>query len=172
MSKFGEDLRKERMSRGIALEHISAVTKISQRHLVALEQESFRLLPGGILSKGIVRGYVSALGLDPGDWTVRFLQACNATGQTIDDESGWTAFASNVGKARIQRHNEQEIRMRWIGAIVFGVVACVGGYFSVRYYGVRAGWWSSMLPVGGAAVHSAVTSTHSVVTRVLTWVGF
>jgi hypothetical protein len=42
----------------------------------------------------------------------------------------------------------------------------------VRYYGVRAGWWSSMLPVGGAAVHSAVTSSHSVVARVLTWVGF
>ena len=172
MSNFGEDLRKERMSRGVALEHISAVTKISQRHLVALEQERFRLLPGGILSKGIVRGYVSALGLDPSDWTDRFLQACSATGQTIDDESGWTAFASNVGKARIQRHNEQEIRMRWIGAIVFAVAAGIGGYFTVRYYGVRAGWWTSMLPVGGAAVHSAVTSTHSAVARVLTWVGF
>jgi cytoskeleton protein RodZ len=172
MSNFGEDLRKERMSRGIALEHISAVTKISQRHLVALEQERFRLLPGGILSKGIVRGYVSALGLDPGDWTDRFMQACSATGQSIDDESGWTAFASNVGKARIQRHNEQEIRMRWIGAIVLAVAACIGGFFTVRYYGVRAGWWSSLLPVGGAAVHSAVTTAHSAVARILTWVGY
>jgi cytoskeletal protein RodZ len=172
MNNFGEDLRKERVSRGIALEHISAVTKISQRHLVALEQERFRLLPGGILSKGIVRGYVTALGLDPRDWTERFLQACSATGQTMDDESSWTAFASNVGKARIQRHNEQEIRMRWIGAIVLAVVVTVGGFITVRYYGVRAGWWSSLLPVGGAAVHSAVTSTHSVVTRILTRVGF
>ena len=60
MNNFGEQLRKERISRGIALEQISAVTKISQRHLIALEQERFRLLPGGILSKGIVRGYVSA----------------------------------------------------------------------------------------------------------------
>ena len=57
MGSFGEDLRAERVSRGIALEDITAVTKISQRHLVALEQERFRLLPGGILSKGIVRGY-------------------------------------------------------------------------------------------------------------------
>ncbi len=31
----------ERLSRGIALEHITAVTKISQRHLVALEQSGF-----------------------------------------------------------------------------------------------------------------------------------
>jgi hypothetical protein len=58
MGNFGEDLRMERLSRGIALEDITAVTKISQRHLLALEQERFRLLPGGILSKGIVRGYV------------------------------------------------------------------------------------------------------------------
>jgi cytoskeleton protein RodZ len=171
MSNFGEDLRKERMSRGIALEHISAVTKISERHLVALEQERFRLLPGGILSKGIVRGYVTALGLDPRDWTDRFLQACSATGQTIDNDSGWTAFASNVGKARMERHNEQEIRMRWIGAIVLALVASVGGFFSVRYYGVQAGWWSSLLPVGSTAAHSAITSTHSAVARILTLVG-
>lgn len=172
MSNFGEDLRKERMSRGIALEHISAVTKISQRHLVALEQDRFRLLPGGILSKGIVRGYVNALGLDSRDWTDRFMQACSATGQTIEDESGWTAFASNVCKARIQRHNEQEIRMRWIGAILFAVFASIGGFFTLRYYGVQAGWWTSLLPVGGSSVHSAITSTHSAVSRVLTWVGF
>jgi len=55
MGNFGEDLRMERISRGVALEEITAVTKISQHHLVALEQERFRLLPGGILCKGIVR---------------------------------------------------------------------------------------------------------------------
>ena len=103
MGSFGEDLRKERLARGFALEDISAVTKISQRHLIALEQERFRLLPGGILSKGIVRGYAGAIGLDPQDWTERFLQAYNASGQMVDEESGWTAFASNVGKARILR---------------------------------------------------------------------
>ena len=73
MGSFGEELRKERLARGFALEDISAVTKISQRHLIALEEEKFRLLPGGILSKGIVRGYAGAIGLDPQDWTERFL---------------------------------------------------------------------------------------------------
>ena len=91
MGSFGEDLRKERLTRGVALEDISAVTKISQRHLIALEQERFRLLPGGILSKGIVRGYAGAIGLDPQDWTERFLQAYNTLradvgrGQRLDD---------------------------------------------------------------------------------------
>jgi hypothetical protein len=96
MGNFGEDLRMERLSRGVALEEITAVTKISQHHLVALEQERFRLLPGGILSKGIVRGYTGALGLDQHDWTERFLKAYSASGQLMDDDRSWTAFASNV----------------------------------------------------------------------------
>ena len=93
MGNFGEDLRMERLSRGIALEYITSVTKISQRHLLALEQERFRLLPGGILSKGIVRGYAGAVGLDQHDWTERFLKASKAAGQASDDDRGWAAFA-------------------------------------------------------------------------------
>src|SRR5580692_10316077 len=103
MGNFGEDLRMERLSRGIALEQITAVTKISQHHLVALEQGRFRSLPGGILSKGIVRGYAGAIGLDQHDWTERFMRANAASGQVVEDDRSWTAFASNVGRARIQR---------------------------------------------------------------------
>src|SRR5580658_8666507 len=122
MGNFGEDLRKERLARGVALEDITAVTKISQRHLVALEQERFRLLPGGILSKGIVRGYAGAIGLDQQDWTERFMQAFAAAGLTTEDERGWTAFAANVGRSRAARHEAQEMRMRWIGAFVLLLV--------------------------------------------------
>jgi cytoskeletal protein RodZ len=118
MGNFGDDLRMERVSRGIALEDIAATTKISQRHLIALEQERFRLLPGGILSKGIVRGYAGAVGLDQRDWTERFTQAYIASGQMIDDDRSWMEFASNVGKARIQRHDTAEMRLRWLGAIM------------------------------------------------------
>src|SRR5581483_10880922 len=140
MASFGEDLRTERLSRGVALEDITAITKISQRHLVALEQDRFRLLPGGILNKGIVRGYVGALGLDERDWTERFLKAYKASGQAADEERGWTAFATNVGRARIQRHE----------AVVLLVAVSVLGFFAVRYYGVRSHWWPSLLPFRAA----------------------
>jgi cytoskeletal protein RodZ len=146
MSSFGEDLRMERLNRGVALEDITAVTKISQRHLLALEQERFRQLPGGILNKGIVRGYASALGLDERDWTDRFLKAYSAAGQTLDDEQGWTAFATNVGKSRIQHHEAVELRLRWLGAGLLLFAVALGGFMVVRYYGVRSGWWSTLLP--------------------------
>jgi cytoskeletal protein RodZ len=158
MGSFGEDLRAERLSRGIALEDITEVTKISQRHLIALEQDKFRLLPGGILSKGIVRGYVGAVGLDPKDWTDRFVQATAATGSAIEIDRGWEEFASNVGRVRMERREAAEMRLRWAGAIVLMLAAVVAGFFTVRYFGVRAGWWSTLLPV-----QSVSAKTHAVI---------
>jgi len=170
MGSFGEDLRTERLTRGVALEQITAVTKISQHHLIALEQERFRLLPGGILSKGIVRGYASALGLDQHDWTERFLKACSASGQVIDDDSSWTAFASNVGKARILRRDAIELRLRWIGAILLLLVVAAAGYLTFRYLGVRAGWWSSVLPMDQARASAHLpSSVHHLLSRIVSW---
>src|SRR5947209_2119420 len=124
MGSFGEDLRMERMSRGIALEDITAITKISLHHLQALEQERFRQLPGGILSKGIVRGYATAVGLEPQDWTERYIRAYEASGQILDDDRDWMAFASNVGKARMQQREAAQFRLKWAG--VFLLLLLVG----------------------------------------------
>jgi cytoskeletal protein RodZ len=164
MAKFGEDLRRERMARGIALEQITEVTKISQHHLVALEQDRFRQLPGGILSKGIVRGYVGAIGLDQQDWTDRFLKAYIASGQVIDDDRSWMAFASNVGKARSLHRNAFEMRMRWAGVLLLLVVVSAAGFLSVRYFGLRAGWWPTLMPPREAQAISA--SIQSVLHRI------
>ena len=133
MKSFGEDLRSERLSRGIALEEITAITKISRRHLVALEQEKFSLLPGGILSKGIVRGYTGALGLDQHDWTERFLKAYIASGEMIDDDRDWIDFASNVGKERMERREALVRRLRWIGAALLVIVVAAVVWLAVRH---------------------------------------
>jgi cytoskeleton protein RodZ len=156
MSNFGEDLRAARLSRGIALEDITEVTKICRRHLIALEENRFRVLPGGILNKGIVRGYVGAVGLDVNDWTDRFVKAYAASDEGKENEKDWTAFAENVGRVRMERREAAEMRMRWAGAIVLMVVAVVTAFFTVRYYGVRAGWWDSMLPL-----HTVSAKTHA-----------
>jgi cytoskeletal protein RodZ len=147
MGNFGEDLRMERLSRGIALEYITSVTKIGQRHLIALEQDRFRMLPGGILSKGIVRGYADAVGLDPDEWTERFLKAYAASGQMLDDDRSWLEFAANVGRARSQRGDAMERRLRWVGVILLLLVAMAGAFLGVRYFGLRAGWWTTLLPM-------------------------
>jgi cytoskeleton protein RodZ len=155
MGSFGEDLRMERISRGIALEDITAVTKISQHHLQALEQNHFRQLPGGILNKGIVRGYATAVGLDQNDWTERFMKAYTASGQILDDDRNWTEFASNVGRARLERHEAQDSRIRWLGALLLALAVLAGVFLAVRYYGLRAGWWSNLTPSRHTPAQSA-----------------
>jgi cytoskeletal protein RodZ len=165
MGSFGEELRMERMSRGIALDHITAITKISQHHLLALEQDRFRQLPGGIICKGIVRGYAGAVGLDQEDWTRRFLNAYVASGLEIDDEN-WTAFASNVGRARLQRREAVEFRLRWLGALLMLFAVGVASFLMIRYYGLRVGWWSSFLPP-----NPAFAKLHDLFVAARSWVG-
>lgn len=69
MGAFGDRLRREREMRGITLEEITESTKISRRHLEALEGEHFDQLPGGVFNKGFVRAYARFLGID-GDQAV------------------------------------------------------------------------------------------------------
>ena len=75
-----------------------------------------------------MRGYASAVGLDQQDWTERFLEASGEGSQKKDEERGWVEFASNVGKARIQRSNAMEHRLRWIGVILLILVVAAGAF--------------------------------------------
>ena len=146
MGSFGEDLRKERVARGISLETITTITKISQRHLLALEQERFRQLPGGILNKGIVRGYVTSVGLDADEWIERYNSAYNSSGEMTEDDRNWTAFATNVGKARLDRHERAAMRIRWILTFLLLLLSVSACFLAIRYLGVRAHWWPTLLP--------------------------
>jgi len=146
MGSFGEELRMERLNRGIALEKITEVTKISQRHLVALEENQFRVLPGGILNKGIVRGYVNVLGLDEIDWVSRFQRAYAASGELLEDDRNWIEFAANVGRARVRPRDAATERLKWAGALLLLLLVGVAVFFAVRYYGFRSGWWPSVIP--------------------------
>src|SRR5437773_6477385 len=65
MSNFGSTFKKGRESKGISLDRIAAETRISTRFLLAIENEEFNLLPGGIFNRGFVRTYAEKIGLDP-----------------------------------------------------------------------------------------------------------
>jgi cytoskeleton protein RodZ len=133
MGRFGEELRKERLARGIALEEITEATKVSSRHLLALEQEQFRQLPGGVFNKGIVRSYARVVGLDEDAWVGRFMNAYQESGAVTDDDASWIEFAENVGKSRPAVRDQGTERLRWAGVIVLIVILAVVAYFVVGY---------------------------------------
>ena len=65
MANFGARFKEARESRGVSLDQIAAETRISTRFLLAIENEEFQLLPGGIFNRGFVRSYAEKIGLDP-----------------------------------------------------------------------------------------------------------
>jgi hypothetical protein len=89
----------------------------------------------------------------------------------VDDERDWTTFASNVGKARLLHREAIEVRLRWIGAILLVLAVAAGGFLAVRYYGLRQGWWTVLLPTREvlAALNSAWDWTSSHFARILGW---
>lgn len=123
MGQFGDELRRERESRGVTLETISEKTKVITRYLAALENEKFEVLPGGILSKGIVRGYARTVGLDETIWVDRFVAATGDHGQR---EGEWVAFVQNVGKTREQSRRRHNTRLRWGVAVLLLLLAGAG----------------------------------------------
>jgi cytoskeletal protein RodZ len=62
---FGTMFRQARERRGVSLQQVAAVTKISARVLDALERNDVSKLPGGIFSRAFVRSYAREIGLDP-----------------------------------------------------------------------------------------------------------
>jgi cytoskeleton protein RodZ len=133
MGQFGEELRREREARGIALEAITDSTKISSRHLNALEHEQFDRLPGGVFNRGIVRGYARVVGLDEETWVDRFMSAYQASGMVIPDDADWTKFAENVVKQRTIDSERQTLRLRWAGVLLLLVLIAGLGWFVYHF---------------------------------------
>lgn len=78
---FGTMFRQARERRGVSLQQVATVTKISARVLEALERNDVSKLPGGIFSRAFVRSYAREVGLDPEMAIERFISE-------FPDESG------------------------------------------------------------------------------------
>jgi cytoskeleton protein RodZ len=120
MERFCDELRFERERRQISIETICETTKVSLRHLTALEAGNYEELPGGVFRKGIVRSYLRALELEEMPWIQRFETSLRESGATTENED-WAEFAENVRRNR--SGTRSETNLRWMGvALMVGVV--------------------------------------------------
>jgi flagellar biosynthesis protein FlhG len=60
----GAALRRSRMRRGVELDQISDVTKVTVKYLRYIEDEAFDRLPAEVYVRGFVSAYARAIGLD------------------------------------------------------------------------------------------------------------
>lgn len=147
MGAFGDRLRREREMRGITLDEITESTKISRRHLEALENERFDQLPGGVFAKGFVRAYAHFLGIDEDQAVADYSAASNEQPEPED-------------KFPLEIHEEpkRELKSRRSKVpLVFAIAALVGvlvGYF----------FWLKSKPHGtevAQSTHQAAATTET-----------
>jgi cytoskeleton protein RodZ len=116
MGGFGDRLKREREMRGITLDEITESTKISRRHLEALEGEHFDQLPGGVFNKGFVRAYARFLGLDEDQAVADYSAASNEQPQP-----------ENKFPLEIHEQSNRELNPRSSNLpLIFAIAALVG----------------------------------------------
>lgn len=101
VGQFGDKFRKAREAKGISLDDVSNVTKISSRNLQAIEQERFDQLPGGVFNRGFIRAYAKHLGLNDEEAVSDYL-ACLRQAQ-IDAHEVWDPVPAHSGPVASQQ---------------------------------------------------------------------
>jgi flagellar biosynthesis protein FlhG len=76
----GAVLRKIREARGIELSDIAQRTKISERHLLAIEEERFKDMPAAVYVRGYVMEYARSIRIDPQRAVESYLRRYHAKG--------------------------------------------------------------------------------------------
>jgi len=86
MDSLGEFFREAREAQNLTFEQVAASTRIQETYLHALEEERFHLLPEKVFTKGFVRTYARALGLDEEEALRRFAVSSGTYYQKEEDE--------------------------------------------------------------------------------------
>jgi len=130
LAAFGEELRRAREERGMAVETICDATKVPAKHIRALEAGALDELPGGVFRRGFVRSYLGVLGLEEGAWMKRFDEICRASGVRDPAEMEWAAFAENVRNSRVGRRRSRGLR--WLGVGILVAALALAGWCGWR----------------------------------------
>jgi cytoskeleton protein RodZ len=112
MFEIGSSLREARIRQGLEIVEIEQATKIRAKHLQALEEEEFELLPGQTYVKGFLRTYAEYLGLD-GQLYVDEFNSRYATGE----EEPVPIARSNVGSRPLR------VESRLVLFVLLGIAA-------------------------------------------------
>ena len=64
MTELGQKLKEAREAKGLSIDQLHEITKIQKRHLVAIEEGSYDVLPGAFYARAFIKQYADAVGLN------------------------------------------------------------------------------------------------------------
>ncbi len=83
---LGEKLRQAREAHGLSISQVAEQTRISALYLSCIENDDFRILPGGIFNKGFVKSFAKAVGMDEQEALHDYAQLIINQGSHIDSK--------------------------------------------------------------------------------------
>lgn len=64
MSSLGQQLKQAREERGVSIHDIASATHLGARFLQAIENDDYKILPGGVFNRAFVRKFARNVGMD------------------------------------------------------------------------------------------------------------
>ena len=123
----GSRLRAAREAKQLSVREIADTTKIPVGLLEALEENDVARMPGGIYSRGFVRSYAAAVGLDPEKTTLEFVAQLPAEGIAQGAKSD----------DRPPEYHLFESQWRVAGPVLGVLLACSAGAALLFFFGIR-----------------------------------
>jgi cytoskeleton protein RodZ len=126
---LGEQLRRAREARGVTLREVSEQTRITMRHLEAIEADNYKELPGGIFNKSFVKSYARYVRFDEARAVELYERTARSAG-VYSDEVATTPQRSRIYTGEATR---SPLVTYGLSAIIVGILALVV-YAGLHYY--------------------------------------
>lgn len=85
-ASLGAQLKAAREAQSISLRSVSDQTRISMRHLEAIEVDDYKQLPGGLFNRSFVKAYAKAVGFSEAQAIEQYTRIARAQGETDDND--------------------------------------------------------------------------------------
>ncbi|KZD41564.1 helix-turn-helix domain-containing protein [Bacillus cereus] len=72
MTELGQKLKEARGTKGLSIDQLHEITKIQKRHLVAIEEGNYDVLPGAFYARAFIKQYADAVGLSGEELLVEY----------------------------------------------------------------------------------------------------
>jgi transcriptional regulator with XRE-family HTH domain len=120
---IGEALRQAREQMGVSPEEVENRTKIRRKYIIAMENDDFEVLPGGVYVRGFLRNYARFLNID-GEALVRQYDELYRQ----HDETEQVPDKGPAGAERKNLPNRRSLAFIAVALLVLGLVYWTGAF--------------------------------------------
>jgi transcriptional regulator with XRE-family HTH domain len=126
---LGEQLRRAREARGVSLREISEQTRITRRHLEAIESDDYKHLPGGIFNKSFIKAYARQVRVDE----ARALELYERTARSLGEYSDEVLTTPQRSRIYTGDPARSPLITAALSAVIVGILILVV-YAGLHYY--------------------------------------